>query len=161
MFDIMKSSPWDDMWRQMDAFMKYPFAEKTIEKTGLKSIINRPHNLINIKDAGGNVVGQRLEVVTTPFAKDDVKVTVDGNILTISCGRTMVEGDTPDNDEKEGPEYVYHGISNQNYEFSVKMSDNIDKSGIKAKNIDGVLSITLPFNQTEKLKEAPVQIAVE
>ena len=155
MFDIIKpSSIWDDMFRTMDALMQYPMKERTLETQGLKNLIHRPHNLINVKDKDGNVIAQRLEVVTTPFAKEDVKVTVEDNTLTVECGSENKEQKTED-------DYIYKGISSQNYTFSLKLGNNIDKDGIKAKNSDGVLSVHLPFKKEVQEQKRLVNIEVE
>ena len=146
MFDMIKPSAlwdWDDMFRTMDALMQYPEKKNNIETQGLKSLIHRPHNIINVKDEKGDIVAQRLEVVTTPFTKDDVKVTVEDSVLTVQCGSEKKE-------EKEEDEYIYKGISSQNYVFSLKLGPNIDKDKIKAKNLDGVLSVMLPFKEKER-----------
>ena len=165
MFDIMKrnnaltsNADWDDMWRTMDAMMQYPFGKNTIETKGLKSIINRPHNIVNVKDKDGKIVAQKLEVVTTPFAKGDVRVEVSDNILTVNCGSKQVEPETTKTEETT--EYVYRGISSQTYTFSLKLNSKIDKIGIKAKNVDGILTITLPFKKEETQPETS-QITVE
>jgi len=152
MFDMIKSSAlwdWDDMFRTMDALMQYPENKNNIETQGLKGLIHRPHNLINVKDENGTVIGQRLEVVTTPFAKEDVKVTVKDDVLTVQCGSENKE-------EKEEDEYIYKGISSQNYVFSLKLGANIDRDKIKAKNADGVLSVMLPFKEKEQEKEPEI-----
>lgn len=146
MFDMIKPSAlwdWNDMFRTMDALMQYPEKKNNIETQGLKSLIHRPHNIINVKDEKGDIVAQRLEVVTTPFTKDDVKVTVEDSVLTVQCGSEKKE-------EKEEDEYIYKGISSQNYVFSLKLGPNIDKDKIKAKNLDGVLSVMLPFKEKER-----------
>jgi hypothetical protein len=57
---------------------------------------------------------------------------------------------------KEEDEYIYKGISSQNYVFSLKIGANIDKDKIKAKNSDGVLCVSLPFKDKEP--EPPKQI---
>jgi HSP20 family protein len=101
---------------------------------------------VNVKDADGNTVSQRLEVVTTPFAKEDVKVSVDDNVLSVECGSENKE-------EKSGDEYIYKGISSQSYTFAIKLSDRVDKTGIKAKNVDGVLTVTLPFKKDDEPKK--------
>ena len=155
MFEIIKNnSTWDDMWKTMDALMQYPFREKTLETNGLKTLIRRPHNIVAEKDKDGNVVSQRLEVVTTPFAKDDVKVTVVDNTLTVDCGSENKE-------EKDEDNYIYKGISSQKYSFSIRLSDKIDKGGIKAKNVDGVLTISLPFKREEPKENVVTTITVE
>ena len=155
MNELMKPlSTWDDMWRSMDALMRYPFEENPLATNGLKSIIRRPHNLVNVKDDDGNVVAQRLEVVTTPFAKDEVKVSVEGNVLTVACGETNKE-------EKTEDEYIYKGISSQSYTFQVRLGNSVDKAAIKAKNVDGVLTVMLPFKKKEAEPKQITQIEVE
>ena len=155
MNELMKPlSTWDDMWRSMDALMRYPFEENPLATNGLKSLIRRPHNLVNVKDDNGNVIAQRLEVVTTPFAKDEVKVSVEGNVLTVACGETNKE-------EKTEDEYIYKGISSQSYTFQVRLGNSVDKTAIKAKNVDGVLTVMLPFKKKEDEPKQITQIEVE
>jgi HSP20 family protein len=155
MNELMKPlSTWDDMWRSMDALMRYPFEENPLATNGLKSLIRRPHNLVNVKDDDGNVVAQRLEVVTTPFAKDEVKVSVEDNVLTVACGGTNKE-------EKTEDEYIYKGISSQSYTFQVRLGNSVDKTAIKAKNVDGVLTVMLPFKKKEAEPKQITQIEVE
>ena len=159
MFDmITPSSIWDDMFKMADALTMYPAKAKNLESNGLKRLIGRPHNIVNVKDAAGEVVAQRLEVVTTPFKKNEVSVSVDSNnMLTVKCGHQDI-----DPEEKQGEKgeeaYVYKGISTQNYTFSIKLGDNVDKSGIKAKNEDGVLVVTLPFKKKELTEVAQIDV---
>ena len=154
MFDIMKTNDaWNDMWKTMDAIMQYPFGKNSVETNGLKSIIRRPHNIVNVKDESGKVVAQKLEVVTTPFKKGDVKVTVDDNVLSVNCGTEAAE-------TKDENDYVYKGISSQSYTFAIKLNSRIDKDSITAKNVDGVLTVTLPFKAETVTPEAK-EIEVE
>lgn len=156
MFEIMNPlATWDDMWQNMLALTEYPFNNgKNLMNTGLRKLIGRPHNLVNVTDKNGNIIEQRLEVVTTPFKKEDVDVRVSGNTLTVKCGsEDEAELCPEEGDEKpvEKPveKYLYKGISEQYYTFSLKLSDKIDKAAIKAKNQDGILTITLPYKQVE------------
>ena len=147
MFDIMKTqAPWDDMWRNMAALMEYPWTERGLENNGLKTLIRKPHNIVNVKDNDGKTVAQRLEVVTTPFKKEDVKVTINDNTLSVECGSESKE-------EKTDEDYIYKGISSQSYTFAIKLSDKVDREAIKAKNVDGVLTVTLPFKGEEEPKK--------
>ena len=159
MFDMIRpSSIWDDMFRMADAFTLYPTKERRLENNGLKQLIGRPHNLVNVKDEKGNITAQRLEVVTTPFKKNEVSVEVDvNNMLTVKCGKEEVE----DKKSEDGESYIYKGISTQNYTFSIKLGDNVDKDAIKAKNEDGVLVVTLPFKKKEDEPKQITQIEVE
>lgn len=159
MFDMIRpSSIWDDMFRMADALTLYPAKERSLENNGLKRLITRPHNIVNVKDKDGNVVAQRLEVVTTPFKKGEVSVEVDANnMLTVNCGKEEIE----DKKSEDGESYIYKGISTQNYTFSIKLGDNVDKDAIKAKNEDGVLVVTLPFKKKEDEPKQITQIEVE
>jgi HSP20 family molecular chaperone IbpA len=161
MFDMIRpSSIWDDMFRMADALTLYPAKERSLENNGLKRLISRPHNIVNVKDKDGNITAQRLEVVTTPFKKNEVNVTIDANnMLTVDCG---TKEEVEEKSEKEEPEtYIYKGISTQNYTFSIKMGDNVDKDAIKAKNEDGVLVVTLPFKKKEDEPKQITNIEVE
>lgn len=147
MLDIIR----DPLWELMDSFINHPYDIKKITSNGLRTCINRPHNLINIKDNDGNLIAQKLSVVTTPFSKDEVKVTITDNILTVVCG----------NENKADNEYeevVYRGISSQTYQFSLRLSPTIDKSKITAENKDGVLTIIMPIKAAEKPFEITVDI---
>ena len=165
MFEIMNPlATWDDMWQNMLALTEYPFNNgKNLMNTGLRKLIGRPHNLVNVTNKNGNIIEQRLEVVTTPFKKEDVDVRVSGNTLTVRCGSQVDEEDgTVPKDDEELPveKYLYKGISEQYYTFSLKLSDKIDKAGIKAKNQDGILTITLPYKQEESADDI-AKITVE
>ena len=163
MFDMIRpSSIWDDMFRMADALTLYPAKERSLENNGLKRLISRPHNIVNVKDNNGTVIAQRLEVVTTPFKKNEVNVTIDANnMLTVECG-TKEEVEEKKSEKEEGPEtYIYKGISTQNYTFSIKLGDNVDKDAIKAKNEDGVLVVTLPFKKKEDEPKQITNIEVE
>ena len=161
MFDMMKPlATWDDMWQNMIALTEYPFNGKNLKDIGLRKLISRPHNIVNVTDPETKaVIEQKLEVVTTPFKKDQVSVEVSNNTLTVKCGCENVV-DEPDIKASEPKkEYLYKGISSQYYTFSLKLSDKVDKSKIRAKNEDGILTVTLPFKK-EELPEV-AQITVE
>lgn len=128
----------DNMFRQMDAIMNYPLSANTTKTHGLRSIIKRPHNLITNKDKDGKVTGYRLETVYTPFSKEDIKIEVEKNVLTIKCGK--------ENKIKE-EDMDYCGISYQSYEFSLPLADSIDTTKITAKAEDGMLKINIPVKE--------------
>lgn len=150
MIDMFK----DPFWDIMEAFTVYPKKkENSIATCGLRSVIKRPHNLINIKNGDGEIIAQRLEVVTTPFSKEDVKLSIYDNILSVECG-------TENKSVSENEELVYGAISNQSYTFSLKLAPSIDQSAISAENIDGVLKITLPTKKLEEKVSEPHYITI-
>lgn len=141
----------DDMWKRIDSMFNRSSKSLTRLEKGLQCI-NRPHNLYTWKDKDGNIIGNRLSVVTTPFKKDQVHVTIEDNILTVECGN--------DSDEvkKEGEVEVYHGISSQSYRFQLRLSDKIDLTKVEATNEDGILDIKLPFKPEEKEESKKITI---
>lgn len=150
MIDIFK----DPLWDIMDAFTAYPRKkENRIATYGLRDVIRRPHNLINIKNDSGDIVAQRLEVVTTPFAKEDVKLSIYDNILSVECG-------SENKTLNENEELVYGAISNQSYSFSLKLAPSIDQAAITAENVDGVLKVTLPTKKQEEKTSEPYYIKI-
>ncbi len=137
----------DDFFREM--FDEFPVK-------GFKRVIRRPHDLVNIKDKDGNVIGQRLSLVYTPFSKDQVKVTVNDDSLVVSIGDETKEEKTDDSGD-----IIYKGISTQSSKFSLKLIDLVDKEAIKAKTKEGVLHIDLPFKKKEEKKPKSIEVSIE
>lgn len=147
MLDLWK----DPVWEMMD-WLDSSAKSRRIEDVGFKNI-GRPHNLVNIKDESGKVVAQELRVVTTPFAKNDVKVKICDNKLIVTCGTENIK-------EKDEEEYVYKGISLQAYSFTLALAPSCDQSKITAENKDGILTIRLPLHVVEEKKPDEIEIAV-
>lgn len=122
---------------------------------GLKKIISRPHDLTNVKDANGNIVGQKLSLVYTPFKKDQIKVMIDGDTLSVSIGDEKKE-----EKKDENGEIVYKGISTQSTRFALKLTDKIDKKLVNAQAEDGMLHIDLPFVKEEETKPKQIEVKI-
>lgn len=150
MIDIYKDPVWD-----IFDFLSRPLrgCEMKTKSSGLKDYIHRPHNLINIKNDDGKVVAQRLEVVTTPFNKNDVKVSITDNVLSVNCGNENIE-------KNDNEDIVYQSLSYQSYSFALKLSPSINQSKISAENKDGVLKITMPLKTVEDILPETVNIAI-
>lgn len=141
----------DPIWELMDFFTN-PFENNNrVTNSGLRCI-KRPHNLINIKDDDGNIIAQKLTVVTTPFKKEDVKVTIVDNNLSVQCG-------TEKKYDEENEDVIYRGISSQSYSFTLKLSPSVNKKAITAENKDGLLTIQIPV--VEKQEKKPEEIEVK
>lgn len=134
----------DSMWNNDDGF--------GFSSTGLKGYIKRPHDLITRKDENGNVTEFSIDVVYTPFSKNEVKVEVLDNTLTVKCGSENKIKDV---------DMAYCGISHQAYEFTLPLSEIVDTTKITAKAEDGILRITLPVKAIEEKKSQALQIEVK
>jgi HSP20 family protein len=85
--------------------------------------------------------------------KDDFKIDVDGNLLTISCEKDETK------EEKES-KYTRREYSYSSFSRSFTLPDEVNREKIDAKYVDGLLKISLP--QKEELKKiAAKQIAVK
>jgi len=143
----------DNLWMQL--FNQPMSTLKKFKDTGI-SVIDRPHNVISIKDKAGNVIGNKLEVVTTPFKKDEVSVEISDKTLTVKCEKydSQIDGDSSEISAFENVECeIHHGISSQSYQFSLKLSDKVDVDSISAKNEDGILTINMPFLKEDKKED--------
>lgn len=84
--------------------------------------------------------------------KEDVKVTVENNVLTISGERNF---------EKEEKKKKYHRVERAYGRFarSFALPDNADASKVKAEFKDGMLTVHLPKSEKAKPKQIEVKIA--
>lgn len=137
------------MFKNLEAVMDFDFNK---ESRGLKHWIKRPHNLITKKDKDGKIESYQLEMVYTPFKKDEVKVEILDGMLKVNCGS---ENKIKDEDMD------YCGISHQSYSFSIPLSEQIDVNAIGAKAEDGVLYIELPVKKLDEKKALPITIEVK
>lgn len=157
----------DDAFANMDNWWLHLFNQpsstlKKLGDTGI-SVIGRPHNVIAIKSKDGKTIGNKIEVVTTPFRKDEVSVEFSKGMLTVKCQKLekTVPEEELDEAEVAVKEYeVHHGISSQEFTFSLKISDKVDVENIKAKNEDGILTIELPFVKEEEKPDDIKKITV-
>jgi HSP20 family protein len=103
---------------------------------------------MDIEEGNDNIV------VTTEIPgmkKDDIKVSVRNNVLTVSGERKQ---------EKETKNKTYHCIERSYGEFSrsVTLPSEVDADKVSAAYKDGVLSITLPKSESAKTKKIEVRI---
>jgi HSP20 family protein len=83
-----------------------------------------------------------LQVVAPGLKKEDFKIAIDKNILTISFEQKKEETSTETKTEMVKTirsEYKFHS-----FKRSFTLNDKIDTSGISAKYTDGILNISLP-----------------
>jgi HSP20 family protein len=83
--------------------------------------------------------------------KEDVKITFENNILTLSSDRKPAEVS-----EKET--LLLKEIRNPGFNRSVKFGIQVDATKISAEMSDGVLTITLPKSEEAKPKQIEVKV---
>ena len=89
-----------------------------------------------------------VEMAAPGMKKEDFKVELDGNLLTISSEKTET------NEEKgEGEKYSRREFSYQSFQRNFNLpKDVVDEEKIKAHYKDGVLKLTIPKKEEAKRK---------
>lgn len=104
---------------------------------------------VNIKETEKSY---NLEVVAPGFEKNDFKVSLDKNILTISAEK---ENETKEDNEKS----ILREYSYRSFKRSFTLDEKIDAVNIDAKYVNGVLTLNLP--KKEIVKESVKEISVQ
>jgi HSP20 family protein len=104
-----------------------------------------PVNIRETKD------GYVLDVVAPGFEKQDFKISMEGELLTLSAERKQ--------ESKTAEErFLKREFSFKSFSRSFRMDDQIDRSAITAKYEQGILQLTLP--KKEEVKLVPKEINV-
>jgi HSP20 family protein len=84
--------------------------------------------------------------------KDDVKLTLENSVLTLSGEKRFEEKRDEDNFHLRETRYG-------KFERSFRLTDNIDRSNIVADYKDGVLTISLPKTKESQSKEIAIKMS--
>lgn len=103
---------------------------------------------VNIKEAEKEYV---LEVVAPGFQKEDFRISLDNNTLTVSLEKKAEEENG--NEKFIRKEYKYHSFSR-----SFTIDEKIDAEGIVAKYLNGVLTLNLPKREAVKASSKEITI---
>jgi HSP20 family protein len=104
---------------------------------------------VNIKETEG---AYQLDIVAPGFEKNDFKVNIEANILTVSAEKKTEE-------KKENEKQVRNEYSYRSFKRSFTIDEKIDASHIDAKYVNGVLALNLP--KKAEVKEAAKEITIK
>lgn len=142
----MNLTRWEP-FREMEDFFRYsPFFSRALRR-GENGFEWRPTADISETEKEYLIKAELPEV-----KKEDVKITVDGNVITISGER---KHEKEQKDENEIRVESFYGTFSRSFE----LPDGIDTNTIRAESKDGVLRIHIP--KTESKKARPVRIEVK
>jgi HSP20 family protein len=130
-----------------DNFFK-PWNEWFENDSILGSAMNVP--AVNITESKDKYA---VSLAAPGLKKDDFKIAVDGNMLTISSEKE-------ENKEETDKRFTRREYSYSSFSRSFTLPEEINKDSIDAKYEDGVLNITLPRKEEAKAPAAK-QIAVK
>jgi len=99
---------------------------------------------VNIRETNDNFI---VEMAAPGMTKDDFKIELDGNLLTISSEKE------DRNDMKDGEKYTRQEFSYQSFQRSFQLPrDVVDSDKIQAKYENGVLNLVIPKKEHAKQK---------
>ncbi|WP_294232640.1 Hsp20/alpha crystallin family protein [uncultured Chryseobacterium sp.] len=106
---------------------------------------------VNIKENDNHF---EVEVAAPGMQKDDFRITLDGNLLTISSSKKNETEESKDN-------YTRREFSYQSFQRSFELAkDVVDEEHIEAKYENGVLKLIIPKTEKAK-KQAPRLIEIK
>ncbi len=111
--------------------------------------LRRPkHNVpVNIEETETNYI---VSVYATGFAKADIKISATDDLLYISGTRTV--------DENYKPEFIRQEFPIRSFERILQLNGQIAIGEISAKQIDGVLIVTLPKTPGAQIQTKDVTV---
>lgn len=125
--ELARFDPFGDMDDVFNRFMMRPFSRKTMEIG--------PQIKMDVKEADGKYM---VKAEIPGVNKDDIHVTVDGNMVSISAEVKQ------EKEEKEGERVIRSERSYGMASRSFTLADEVDQSKVEAKYSNGVLELTLP-----------------
>jgi HSP20 family protein len=93
-----------------------------------------------------------IEIVAPGFDKNDFKVSVDQNLLTVS-------GEKQEQSKDEKEKQIRTEYKFRSFKRSFTLDDKVDAAGIEAKYVNGVLTLNLP--KKEEVKASTKEIIVQ
>jgi HSP20 family protein len=100
-----------------------------------------------------NEEGYNVEVVAPGYKKEDFKLKVNDDILTISA-----ESKNEKSEEKDGTEYSRREYTCSSFTRSFQLPDNAKDDSIGAKYNDGILQIMIPKSKKEVKSSKEISI---
>lgn len=103
---------------------------------------------VNVKESDK---GYEMEFVAPGFAKEDFKVSVDRNLLTVTAERKEVNN-------QEQKKQVRREYSYRSFKRTFTLDEKTDATNISASYINGVLVLNLPRKEEVKASATEIKI---
>lgn len=107
------------------------------------SSVNKTIPEVNVKESADNF---KIEVAAPGLTKNDFKLEVNNNVLTISSEKEA-------NKEEENEKFIRREFSYSSFQRSFSLPDSVNQDKIKANHKDGILIVEIP--KRDEAKEKP------
>jgi HSP20 family protein len=95
---------------------------------------------VNVKESA---TGYQLEVIAPGFEKEDFRINLEKDLMTISCEKKIEE-------KKETDKQIRNEYGYSSFKRSFTIDSTIDATNIDASYINGVLTLNLPKKEVVK-----------
>jgi len=95
----------------------------------------------------------QLEMAVPGFSKEDFRISLEKDTLTISTELKNEEKSEDKKEEKDETAYRMREFNCHQFSRSFSLSESIDKDGITAEYVNGILTITLPKKEVVKVQK--------
>ena len=96
-----------------------------------------------------NDEGLHFEVACTGLTKEDLDISVEGDLLKISY--------TKPKEDLDFSGYIYHGLSKKSFDLRYKIAPKFDLSITEAEMLNGLLKIFIPLAEEAKPKSIKIK----
>lgn len=136
---LFRSSFFDDVFSGLDDFGSAMF-----QKGGT------PCDIVEIKDDSGNIIANEFSYALAGYDKNDVKIEIDDNRLTISVDKS--ESINQDDNRT----YLHKGLTRKMQQWSYVLNSQVDAENVKADMKDGILKVVIPLLEKKKIKKIEI-----
>jgi HSP20 family protein len=96
-----------------------------------------------------NDEGLHFEVACTGLTKEDLDISVEGDLLKISY--------TKPKEDLDFSGYIYHGLSKKSFDLGYKISPKYNLTKISAEMENGLLNLHIPISEESKPKSIKIK----
>lgn len=109
-----------------------------------------PSDVVHNKDENENLKSVSVKVALAGVPKEQIKVSVDNQVLSISVEKQSKE--------EKSNEVVYNGVSKKSFLTKYVLSDKLNSDNITASYVDGLLTVDVPAKPVPENKQLEIPI---
>ena len=142
----IKYTPWTtDYTSTFDILFKDFFNTNSTFVSPIDQKIGHPVDIYE------NEKGLFFEIAATGLSKQDIKISIEGDVLRIIHDKVEEQVD------KTKVRYYNKGLSKRSFNLGYKIARRFDLSAIDAQMKDGLLKISLPHTEENKPQEVKIK----
>ncbi len=138
-------SVFDEMDRMMESMLG----------NGLSNVKASRYPAVDVVESEGSF---GLSVELPGYAKDDVEIKIDNNLLTISAAEIKEAEDSKKDKNKEAVRYIMHERAGRSFTRTFVLPKDVDKEKIEASFTNGLLELVIPKVPKAEPKKIDIKI---